>query len=321
MKNFSKTILLFTLFSFLVTSHSFAETNTQCHDNVYVCRVKEMWARMSGGKTPTTIEKPKSEKETVITPDPKETPTELNKLLTPDSKANTNSTQTSNPISQTPTSAMLEQQRQLNATIQEEGGAAFQNKYSQPKTPPIQSTLPSIFPQNGSELGGDFACKKNAGGSVTGGADCKPVSQGGKIKDELYNAVRNAAEASGAKVNLISCLREGATVAGTGKQSKHAIGEALDVKIDGANDSVKTKFIVYFMANTKKFNSVGSYEGKLTHTHLGADCGTTWCPFGAKAEPWKELAFKASGLSQNMRPPKVVAWSGAKRASFQMCGN
>lgn len=163
---------------------------------------------------------------------------------------------------------------------------------------------------------GDFVCKKNNGGSFQ--SSDRPTSQGGKIANELYQAAENAAKASGAKVKVISGFRPGARVAGSGHPSKHGFGQALDVNIDGSNDQ-KTKFIVFFMANTVNFNTVGSYAGKMSHTHLGGDCGSTWCPFGARAEPWKEFAFRSSGLSQGMRPSKAHANAGAKRAAAKLC--
>lgn len=231
----------------------------------------------------------------------------------------------------------IEELRQQRTDIKErtvESGqshvAEMQKAYKEAK--PFDSSVLSPNPADitkagGTPFTGKFACDKNAGGTFSGSGQDRPKNQGGKIEDELFYAVANAAKASGAKVTLVSGFRAGATVAGTGKTSQHASGKALDIKIEG-DENKKANFITFFIANTDKYNSLGSYAGKLSHTHVGGDCGGRWCHFKGKeggtpgqAETWKKKGLLQAELHEDDKSTtKPVANEKAKRGAAGLCG-
>lgn len=154
--------------------------------------------------------------------------------------------------------------------------------------------------------------------------DCKPKNKGGQVADELFYAIVNAAEVSGSKVILSSCHRPGATIAGSGNISKHSSGEAIDLKPSGS-DAQKKLFILAVLANTDKFNSIGSYAGE-THTHIGADRNEYWTSFlkGISVPPlYKISAFLAAGVqhTDKRKLKKEVSAKAKQILPSQLTGN
>lgn len=171
---------------------------------------------------------------------------------------------------------------------------------------------------------GRFVCNLSNNGTFSGTE--KPRNQGGRIADSLFYGIANAAKASGAQVGSFGCFNH-RTIAGSGRLSQHATGDACDVVLRG-NDAKNTAFMVLFLANTGTHNTVGSYASRgFDHSHLGADCGGTWCPYqkGSGLEPWKALAFNAvyqacgKQFNPSDRPPKSWIQNCAKKAAENFC--
>lgn len=171
---------------------------------------------------------------------------------------------------------------------------------------------------------GDFVCKQDGGGSFN--TRERPKNQGGLVQDEVFYAIANAAKASGVSLTSLGCYNN-RNIAGTNTASQHSSGSACDVLPKG-EDSQKTAFMVFFLANTGNYNTVGSYASRrFDHSHLGGDCGGTWCPYqkGPGLEPWKELAirtvFQACGQTWNAgsRPAKKWVQDCAKKAVDKFC--
>jgi hypothetical protein len=219
--------------------------------------------------------------------------------------------------------------------------AAYKNFQQNPPKPFAPSILNQTSLPKGQSKFNDFAScgaqsgneqTNTQGGNLSGsGKDCMPENQGGKLKNQIWYAIKTAADKSGAKIQFISCFRAGATITGSGRTSKHASGEAADVKINGS-DKQKQDFLLAYMALTGEYNSSGYYEGQMEHVHLGGDCGP-WCAFkgtnpgngqtGGIPE-WAKTGLLRAGLSaedKSARPPKPEAQKKAQNAVGLNCGN
>jgi tetratricopeptide (TPR) repeat protein len=207
--------------------------------------------------------------------------------------------------------------QQAQAYVPPQPGSAEYNK------------LQNVMNQNGLQgspdfYDGKFVCDTSGTGLFA--TNEKPRNQGGKVANELYYAIANAAKVSGVNVVSVGCYNF-RTIAGSNNLSKHANGDACDVLPKG-EDAKKTAFLVLFLANTGNFNTVGSYaDRKFDHSHLGADCGGTWCPYqkGSGLEPWKELAFRTvfqvcgQQFNPSNRPSKSFVQNCAKKAAETFC--
>jgi hypothetical protein len=214
-------------------------------------------------------------------------------------------------------------------TSNEKSTAEFNNQVRQAQAGQLPRYSDSVLNQSGLQgtpdfYDGKFVCNENNNGTFAGNE--RPRNQGGKVSNELFYAIANAAKASGANVGSFGCFNS-RNIAGTNTPSKHSTGDACDVVLKG-NDAKYTAFLVMFMANTGNHNTVGSYRNRnFDHSHLGADCGGTWCPYqkGAGLEPWKELAFRtvyqACGKNFNPsdRPSKKWIQDCAKKAVETFC--
>jgi hypothetical protein len=292
--------------------------------------VSVMYSDFNKPKITTAAAKDKEIQETLEEADPTSR-TELSKVLgfteTEEAKTKkesavpTSANQQKLPDDQHESAADFKNQQA--STLQAIQSAQNQNPFMAPdgSTPPVLN-----YGMNDTgNFTGQFACSQNNGGSVTGldRADCKPKNKGGQIENELFYAIVNAAEVSGAKVSLVSCHRPGATIAGSGNISKHASGEAIDLKPTGSEQQ-KMKFILAVLANTDKYNSIGSYAGE-SHTHVGADRNQFWTHFlkGVSFPPlYKTQAFLRAKVAHfDKNKTKAEVSKNAKEALKQICNS
>lgn len=89
---------------------------------------------------------------------------------------------------------------------------------------------------------GKFVCNTSNGGTFAGNE--RPRNQGGRVANSLFYAIANAAKASGAQVGSFGCYNY-RTIAGSGRLSQHATGDACDVVLKG-NDAKNTAFMIFF---------------------------------------------------------------------------